>query len=81
LLGCLLMLGAAIWTKPACRDGYLASLFFADGWVCVPGYKPAEASEALKGRETTRPRDQQARRWCVLCPEAVRRRAIAENES
>ena len=40
LLGCLIILGMAIWTKPACRDGYLASMF-VDGWVCVPGYRPA----------------------------------------
>jgi hypothetical protein len=39
LLGCLVVLGMMIWTKPACRDDYLASMFF-DGWACVPGYKP-----------------------------------------
>jgi hypothetical protein len=39
VIGCLIILGMAIWTKPACREGYIASLSF-DGWACVPGYKP-----------------------------------------
>jgi hypothetical protein len=39
LLGCLFILSMMIWTKPACRAGYLASLFW-DGWAFVPGYKP-----------------------------------------
>jgi hypothetical protein len=40
LMGCLIILGMAIWTKPACRERYLPSLFFFDGWACVPAYKP-----------------------------------------
>jgi hypothetical protein len=36
----LVIIGMAVWTKPACREGFLPSLFFFDGWACVPGYKP-----------------------------------------
>jgi hypothetical protein len=39
LVSIIVILGAASWTKPQCRDGYVASLFFFEGWACVPGYK------------------------------------------
>lgn len=30
-----------VWTKPACRDGYIAQWSpFGSGWNCVAGYKP-----------------------------------------
>ena len=29
-----------IWTKPDCRDGYVATVLPFNGWGCVPGYKP-----------------------------------------
>jgi hypothetical protein len=38
-MACLIILGMAIWNKPACREGFLPSLFL-NGWACVPGYKP-----------------------------------------
>jgi hypothetical protein len=44
LLGCLIILGMAIWTKPACRDGYLASMF-VDGWACVPGVQAGQMKQ------------------------------------
>jgi len=39
----LLFMYLILWTEPICREGFVSN-YGANGWYCVPGYKPHRGS-------------------------------------